>query len=157
MRRSRLLLAAMLVVVCAVFLTGCGDSTSGNVDVVLVDTSKSFCPALPNCQNKIDAAVDDNLADLSKHGGSLRLLLIGSDTGAPVVASSNRPLHRRLARRGSVLPEAIALGEHLRPVGNAKKGRAREDRGRHQHGHREAPALRHLDHRRDQRGAALPA
>jgi hypothetical protein len=88
MRRRTVLLTAMLVACSAMFLTGCGD-TSGNVHVVLVDTSKSFCQALPNCQNKIDTAVTDDVSDLSKQGGALRLLLIGSDSGSPVVASSN--------------------------------------------------------------------
>jgi hypothetical protein len=89
MRRSTVLLTTAIVAACAVFLTGCGDSTSGNIDVVLVDTSKSFCQALPNCESKIGEHVDDHLTDRSKQGGLLRLLLIGSDTGAPVVASSN--------------------------------------------------------------------
>ena len=90
MRPSKLALTAAALAGCAILMAGCGGGgTSGNVDVALVDTSKSFCAALPNCHRKINGVVADSLADLSKHGGALRLLLIGSDTGAPVVASSN--------------------------------------------------------------------
>ena len=105
MRRKALLLAAMVAVASSMFLSGCGDTTSGNVNVVLVDTSKSFCQALPNCETKIDAAVDDNLADLSKQGGSLRLLLIGSsNTGAPacrVIELPNAPVTSAARQRAS--------------------------------------------------------
>src|SRR5262249_462335 len=73
MRRSRVPLAGALLAVCATFLAGCGSSTSGNVDVVLVDRSKSFCQAQPDCLGRIDSYVDDNVAGLSKQGGTLRL------------------------------------------------------------------------------------
>jgi hypothetical protein len=89
MRRSKLALTAVVLTGCAI-LAGCGSSTSGNVDVVLVDNSESFCELLPNCQDKISAHVGDNLAALSKHGGALRLFLIGSDTGVAVEVSNDK-------------------------------------------------------------------
>ncbi len=121
MRRRTLLLAAMLVVASAMFLTGCGDTSSGNVNVVLVDTSKSFCQALPNCQTKINAAVDDSLADLSSHGGSLRLLQIGSDTGAPVVASSNEDCTGTLRGAAACFPKPSFLGGIFGKSGTQRK------------------------------------
>ena len=112
----------MLVVAAATLLTGCGGTApSGNVNVVLVDTSKSFCQALPNCQNKIDATVDDNLAELSKQGGSLRLLLIGSDTGAPVVASSNRPCTGILRGAAACFPKPSTWGSIFGKSGTQRK------------------------------------
>jgi hypothetical protein len=110
MRRSKLALTAALVAAFAALASGCGETTSGNVDVVLVDRSKSFCEALPHCQSKIDTHVDDNLADLSKHGGSLRLLLIGSDTGAPVVASANDRCTGVLRGAAACLPKPTFFG-----------------------------------------------
>jgi hypothetical protein len=90
MRRSRVARAAAALAGCAILLTGCGgDRPSGNIDVVLVDTSNSFCGALPNCHSKINGVIHDSLADLSKSGGALRLVQIGSDTGSPGVLSSN--------------------------------------------------------------------
>jgi hypothetical protein len=120
MRRHKLLLAA-LVVAAATSLTGCGGSTSGNVHVVLVDTSKSFCQALPGCQEKIDARVDDNLADLSKLGGSLRLLLIGSDTGTPVVASSNEQCTGVLRGAAACFPKPSLFGSIFGKSGTQRK------------------------------------
>jgi hypothetical protein len=111
MRRRTLLPVALLALAATTLLTACGgSSTSGNVSVVLVDTSKSFCQALPNCQDKIDATVDDNLADLSKQGGSLRLLMIGSDTGAPVVASSNNDCTGLLRGAAACFPKPTLWG-----------------------------------------------
>jgi hypothetical protein len=86
--RPKHILAASAVLAALTFLTGCGGKST-NVDVVLVDRSMSFCELIPNCANKISANVDDKLSELAKQGGSLRLLLIGNDTGAPVQASSN--------------------------------------------------------------------
>jgi hypothetical protein len=121
MRRSTLLLTAMLLVATALFLTGCGGGTSGNVTVVLVDRSKSFCQVLPNCQNKINAAVQDDLGDLSRHGGSLRLLLIGSDTGAAVVASSNDRCTGVLRGAAACFPKPSILGKIFGQSGTQRK------------------------------------
>ena len=61
MRRSVVLTTA-IAAACAVFLTGCGEGTSGNVDVALIDTSKSFCQALPKLpEQDRRAIVDDSL------------------------------------------------------------------------------------------------
>jgi len=90
MRRSKLALTAAILAGSTILLTGCGSGTSGNVDVTLVDTSKSFCEHQPNCQSKISAVVHDSLTDLSKHGGTLRLFLIGSNTDQPVEVSNKQ-------------------------------------------------------------------
>ena len=120
MRLSRLALAAAFAG-CAICLAGCGGGTSGNVDVALVDTSKSFCATLPNCQSKINGVVDDSLADLSKHGGALRLLLIGSDTGAPVVASSNDHCTGVLRGAAACFPKPSWWGKIFGRSGTQKK------------------------------------
>jgi hypothetical protein len=121
MRRGVLLLTALPVVACAMFLTGCGSGTSGNINVVLVDTSKSFCQALPNCQDMINAVVGDNLVDLSKHGGSARLLLIGSDTGAPLVASSNERCTGALRGAAACFPKPSIWGRIFGQSGTQRK------------------------------------
>src|SRR5262249_3296427 len=120
MRRRTLLLAALVAVGCAMFLTGCGN-TSGNVNVVLVDTSKSFCQALRQCESKIDANVNDNVADLSKHGGSLRPLLIASDTGAPVVPSSNPRCTGALRGSAACFPTPSLWGTIFGQSGTQRK------------------------------------
>jgi hypothetical protein len=90
MLRESWLLRFAGVAVVALIATGCGGSkTSGVEYVTLVDRSTSFCQLLPHCQDKIDGAVADQVATLSKHGGELRVLLIGNDTGGPVDASEN--------------------------------------------------------------------
>jgi hypothetical protein len=121
MRRSKLTLAAAVLTGCTILLTGCGNGTSGNVDAVLVDTSKSFCASLPNCQDKINGVVDDSLADLSAHGGALRLLLIGSDTGAPVVASSNDDCTGVLRGAAACFPKPSLWGKVFGRSGTQKK------------------------------------
>lgn len=120
MRRSKLALTAAILAGCTILLTGCG-STSGNVNVTLVDTSKSFCKAQPNCQSKVNAVVGDNLVDLSNHGGALRLLLIGSDTGAPVVASSNDRCTGVLRGAAACFPKPSLWGKIFGRSGTQKK------------------------------------
>jgi hypothetical protein len=121
MRRGLLVLTALSAAACVVLLTGCGPGTSGNVNVVLVDRSESFCQALPRCQDKINAVVGDNLADLSKHGGSARLLLIGSDTGAPVVASSNERCTGVLRGAAACFPKPSIWGSIFGQSGTQRK------------------------------------
>ena len=121
MRRSKLAVMAAVLAGCTILLTGCTPGPSGNVDVVLVDTSKSFCEAQPNCQDKINGVVHDSLADLSKDGGALRLLLIGSDTGAPVVASSNDDCTGVVRGAAACFPKPSLVGNVFGRSGTQKK------------------------------------
>jgi hypothetical protein len=89
MLRRRALTVGIATLSCTALFAGCGGSNSANVDVVLVDRSKSFCPRVVNCTGKMSAIVSDRLAVLSKHGGSLHVLLIGNDSGAAVQAVEN--------------------------------------------------------------------
>ena len=121
MRLSKLALTVAVLAGCTVLLTGCGPGTSGNVDVVLVDTSESFCEFLPNCQDKINGVVHDSVAELDKHGGTLRLLLIGSDTGAPVVASSNDDCTGVLRGAAGCFPKPSLWGKVFGRSGTQRK------------------------------------
>jgi hypothetical protein len=118
---TRFLSAVLVFAAFAILLTGCGGGTSGNVDVVLVDRSKSFCELNLNCKNKIAAVVGDRLADLSKHGGSLRLLLIGNDTGAPVEASENEHCTGILRGAAACFPKPSFWGSIFGRSGTQKR------------------------------------
>ena len=59
---------------------------------------------LPNCQAKLDGAVADQVATLSKHGGELRVLLIGNDTGG-AVDGSKPSMRRGHPRRCGLFPK----------------------------------------------------
>ena len=130
--------------------------TSGNVDVALIDTSKSFCQALPSCQSKIGAIVDDSLTDLSERGGSLRLLLIGSDTGAPVVASSNDRCTGVMRGAAACFPTPSFLGGIFGNSATQRKAALKKTMADIKAGIARPPAHRHLHFRRNHRGAAAP-
>jgi len=121
MRRSKLVPTAAILAGCAILLAGCGNTTSGNVDVALVDTSMSFCKALPNCHSKIDGVLDDSLADLSKHGGALRLLQIGSDGEGPSVLSSDDHCTGVQREAAACFPKPSMLGSIFGRSGTQKK------------------------------------
>ena len=121
MRRSKLALAAAALAGCAFLLTGCSGGTSGNVDVVLLDTSNSFCGNLSHCQPKINGIIDDSLADLSKHGGALRLLQIGSDTGGDGPLAADDHCTGVLRGAAACFPKPSLWGKIFGHSGTQKK------------------------------------
>ena len=121
MRPSKLALAAAALAGCAFLLTGCGSATSGNVDAVLVDTSNSFCQARSNCQGKINGHVNDSLAELSKHGGALRLLQIGSDTQLPGILAPDPHCTGLLRGAAACFPKPSLWGKIFGRSGTQKK------------------------------------
>jgi hypothetical protein len=81
-----------IVLVSAVVLTlsACGgDAGSGNVDVVLVDRSQSFCVHIENCEQRVSALIDDKLKGLTDRGGALRLFFIGSNQETAIQAAAS--------------------------------------------------------------------
>jgi hypothetical protein len=119
MKRKALLAAFFCLL--PLFAAGCGGGTSGNEDVVLVDRSASFCQFAPNCLGRINAHVTDELSALSRSGGAVRLLLIGSATGAPFETSENEKCTGLLRGAAACFPKPSFLDAIFGKSGTQKK------------------------------------